>query len=151
MSDDHLPIKINRIAQIALVVDDLPIATAFYRDMLGLTFLFDAPGISFFDCNGVRLMLSLAETKQEPPAPAPGPTRAPAPTPAPASSLPSSIIYFAVPNLKAAHQSLQDAGIEFIAAPHIVHRTEFTKLWMAFLNDPAGNSIGLMCEVAIDH
>lgn len=113
------------IGQIALPVKDLERATAFYRDMLGLPFLFEAPGMAFFDCGGVRLMLSLPEGEQ---------------------SGGASILYFRVDDMTAAYQSLLERGVEFHGEPHVVHRTEDHELRMAFFVDLEGHVMALMSE-----
>lgn len=114
------------IGQIALPVDDVERATAFYRDTLGLPFLFGAPGMAFFDCGGVRLMLSLPE-----------------------GDLPcgASILYFRVDDMPAAHRTLAGRGVEFHGEPHVVHRTDTYELWMAFFADTEGHFMALMSEV----
>ena len=83
MSAATATLGIQNIGQISIIVHDLPRATRFYRDMLGLPLLFTAPNLAFFDCGGVRLMLGPAET--------------------PELDHPSSILYFRVPDLNAAH------------------------------------------------
>jgi catechol 2,3-dioxygenase-like lactoylglutathione lyase family enzyme len=116
-----------RIGQIAIPVQDVPRAVAFYRDQLGLRFLFEAPpSMAFLDCGGVRLMLAIPEA---------------------AHDHPGSIVYFTVGDIDAAHQELQDRGVPFIDAPHVVARLGGgVELWMAFLRDPDGNVLGLMQE-----
>jgi methylmalonyl-CoA/ethylmalonyl-CoA epimerase len=57
---------LEEIGQIAVPVSDIDRAIAFYRDILGMRFLFKAPpGLGFFDCNGVRLLLDAPVNKQE--------------------------------------------------------------------------------------
>lgn len=114
------------IAQIALPVDDVDHATAFYRDTLGLPFLFKVPGMAFFDCGGVRLMLSLPEGEE---------------------SGGASILYFRVDDIKSAHEGLRARGVEFHGEPHPVHRADDHELWMAFFADPEGHVMALMSEV----
>ena len=116
-----------RIGQIALPVRDLDRAVAFYRDVLGLTFLFRVPNLAFFDCDGVRLMLSPPETAE--------------------LERHSSIIYFTVDDIHAAHQTLRDRGAQFDDQPHIIANMETYDLWMAFFRDPDGNVLGIMSEV----
>jgi methylmalonyl-CoA/ethylmalonyl-CoA epimerase len=118
---------ITRLGQIAINVHDLARATAFYRDKLGLPPLFTAGGMAFFDCGGVRLMLERAEK--------------------PEFDHPSSILYFAVPDIKAAHQRMHGAGVTFEDAPHLVARMPDHELWMTFFRDSEGNLLALMCEV----
>ena len=54
------PIAIDGLGQISIIAHDLPRATAFYRDVLGLPLLFTAGVLAFFDCCGVRLFLGPA-------------------------------------------------------------------------------------------
>jgi methylmalonyl-CoA/ethylmalonyl-CoA epimerase len=121
---------LSRIGQIALPVRDLDRAVAFYRDVLGLAFLFRVPNLAFFDCAGVRLMLSPPETAE--------------------LERHSSIIYFGVDDIHAAHQALRDRGAQFDDQPHIVANMETYNLWMAFLRDPDGNLLGIMSEAPHD-
>jgi catechol 2,3-dioxygenase-like lactoylglutathione lyase family enzyme len=109
------PIRLGPIAQIAVVVKDVPRATGFYRDALGLPFLFDAPGLAFFQCGDIMLMLSH-----------PG---------SPDFDHPSAILYFQVEDIAAAYQALVGRGVAFIDAPHVVHRDSQMELWMAFFRD----------------
>ncbi len=119
---------ISEIAQIAVNAKDLARATAFYRDRLRLPFLFEAPGMAFFRCGSVRLMLGVASE--------------------PAYDHPSSILYFRVGNVDEAHRTLEGEGVAFRRAPFVVHRTENSALWMAFFDDPEGNTLALMEERA---
>ena len=121
----------SRIRQIAVVCKDVARATAFYRDTLGLPFLFAAgPSLAFFDCGGVRLMLSLPEEKGDA-----------------AGQRFASIIYYAVPDIQEAAAVLVGRGVQFEAAPHVVARLPHADLWMGFLRDPAGNMLAIMSEV----
>lgn len=121
------PFGLAQIGQIGVNVRDLDRAVAFYRDALGMRFLFATPALAFFDCAGVRLMLSLPEQ----------------------ASLdhPSSILYFTVTDLQAAYDTLAVRGVTFIDEPHLIARMPDHELWMAFFNDTEGNMHGLMCEV----
>ena len=112
------------VGQIAIVIQDLPRATAFYRDTLGLPFLFEAPGLSFFQAGSVRLMLSRAEQ--------------------PEFDHPSSILYFNVEDILEAHRTLAARGVRFRDAPHAVHRAGDRALWLAFFNDSEENIFALM-------
>lgn len=119
-------IRPKRIAQIAIVVRDLERAKSFYRDQLGLQWLFDAPpGMSFFECGGTRLMLALPE----------GPETAGI-----------SIIYYDVEDIEAAHRTLADQGVAFESEPHFLARVGDHDLWLAICRDPDGNMVGLMSE-----
>jgi methylmalonyl-CoA/ethylmalonyl-CoA epimerase len=121
---------ISHIGQVAVHVRDVERATAFYRDVLGLRHLFSAPpGLSFFRCGEVRIMLARPEGS------APGQA--------------SSILYYAVDDVTAAHRALAEAGAEVASPPHIVHRTGEMELWMAFFRDGEGNMFAVMNEVQL--
>ena len=123
---------VARIGQIAMTVGDLPRAVAFYRDVLGMRFLFEAPpAMAFFDCGGVRLMLSLAEE-----------------TGAAAGQQFGSIIYYAVDDIQQAAQTLTQRGVLFEQPPHLVARLPHADLWMAFLRDADHHLLAIMSEVA---
>lgn len=116
------------IGQIAVPVSDIGRAIAFYRDTLGMRFLFQAPpGLGFFDCGGVRLMLD-------------------SPAKAQASHY-SSVIYYRVPDLHAAFETLSARGVVFEAKPQLIAKLPDHELWMAFFRDPDGNLLALMSEV----
>lgn len=117
-----------QIGQVAVPVSDIERAVAFYRDTLGMRFLFQAPpGLGFFDCSGVRLMLD-------------------APAKAQAENC-SSVIYYKVPDLHAAFETLSARGVLFEAKPHLIAKLPDHELWMAFFRDPDGNLLALMSEV----
>src|SRR5947208_14308353 len=86
-------LSLARIGQIAIVVKDVERATEFYRDALGMRFLFAFPGLAFFDCDGVRLMLSRPEKKE--------------------FDHPSSILYFKVADIQSAYQTLRERNVRF--------------------------------------
>lgn len=118
---------LNQIGQIAIPVGDLERAVGFYRDVLGMQFLFQAPpGLAFFDCGGVRLMLDLPAKQQ--------------------SNHFSSIIYYKVDDLPSAFETLKARGVQFDQGPELVTKMPDHELWMAFLKDPDGNVLGLMWE-----
>lgn len=121
-------LSLSRIGQIAIVVKDVERATAFYRDVLGMRFLFAFPGLAFFDCEGVRIMLSRPEKKE--------------------FDHPSSILYFRVADIQSAYQSLRDRNVSFDDEPHIVARMPDHDLWMCFFRDLDQNVFGLMAEVS---
>jgi methylmalonyl-CoA/ethylmalonyl-CoA epimerase len=125
---------LSRIGQIALEVGVVADAVSFYRDTLGVRFLFEAPpALAFFDCDGVRLMVGEPE---------PGGEEGRAP-----SSENGTILYFDVADIHAAHATLQSRGVEFIEGPRKVAELEETALWLAFFRDPWGNGLALMSEV----
>ncbi|MFN8667792.1 MAG: VOC family protein [Gemmatimonadaceae bacterium] len=119
---------ITRLGQVAIPAADLARAIAFYRDVLGLRLLFEAPPkLAFFDCGGVRLMISEPE----------GGT----------AFQPGSILYYVVDDLKGTHEALAARGVQFLHGPQLVARMPDHELWMAFLRDSEGNTVGLMSEV----
>ena len=117
-----------QLGQASINVHDVDLAVAFYRDKLGLRFLFQAPPkMAFFDCGGVRLMLSVAAK--------------------PEFDHPSSILYFKVGDIQAVARTLEARGVGFEAAPHLVAPMPDHDLWMAFFRDVDGNLLALMSEV----
>ena len=127
MSNGATGLGITRLGQVAINAHDVARATAFYRDVLGLRFLFAAGQLAFFDCGGVRLMLDKAEN--------------------PEFDHPSSILYFSVPDIQAAHRRLVEAGVPIVAEPNIIAKMPDHDLWMSFFRDTEGNVMALMCEV----
>lgn len=115
------------IGQASINVHDVDKALAFYRDTLGVRFLFQAPDMAFFDCGGVRLMLSIPEK--------------------PEFDHPSSIFYFKVADIQAVADTLQGRGVQFETPPHLIARLPGHDLWMAFFRDVDRNLLALMSEV----
>jgi len=122
-----VPFGLSTIGQIALTVRDSSRSVAFYRDVLGMKLLFEMPGMGFFDCNGIRLMLSGSET---------GETY-------------STIVYFKVPDIRVAYETLRGREVAFDREPHMIARMPEHELWMAFFRDPDCNLLALMTEVPL--
>ena len=120
-------IGITRLGQIAVTVHDLNRAIAFYRDTLGLPLLFTAGKLAFFNCGGVGLMLDVPEK--------------------PEFDHPSSILYFTVPDIAAAHRQMLANGVRFEDEPHVIARMPSHDLWMTFFHDSEQNLLALMTEV----
>jgi len=117
---------LSRIHQISMRVHDLDRAVRFYRDALRLPFLFAAPPhLAFFDCGGVRLMLSLPE---------------------PAFDHPGSVLYFAVDDIGAMHRALRARGVSFRTDPHKIATLADREVWLADFEDTEGNTLALMSE-----
>ncbi len=117
----------SRIGQIAVVCSDVARATAFYRDTLGLPFLFAAgPTLSFFDCGGVRLMLSTAEQ--------------------PEYAHPGSMLYYFISDIDAIYHDLSAKGVGFMDAPHMIAQMPDHQLWLASFRDSEGNPMAIMEE-----
>lgn len=120
---------LSRIHQISMRVHDVDRAVRFYRDALGLSFQFAAPPrLAFFDCAGVRLMLS---------------------TPEPGFDHPGSILYFAVEDIRAMHETLQARGVSFRTEPHKIATLADREVWLADFEDTEGNTLALMSEPGI--
>ena len=118
---------LNQIGQIAIPVHELDRAVAFYRTQLGMQHLFSTPTLAFFDCGGIRLMLSEPETTE--------------------LDRPSSIVYYKVDDIHAAHQLLTERGVHFDDEPHLIANMDTYDLWMAFLRDSENNILSIMGEV----
>jgi len=121
------PLELTQIGQIAINARDLARAVAFYRDTLGMRFLFQAPGgLAFFDCGGVRLMLGVAER--------------------PEFAHPSSVLYYTVEDINPSYEALKGRGVSFIDEPHLIAKMPDHELWMVFFRDSEENVLALMEE-----
>jgi len=121
-------VALRRVAQIAIVAHDVARATHFYRDVLGLRLLFEAPpGLAFFDCGGVRLMVGPPEGLDAAGA--------------------ASLVYYDVADIHAAHDALRARGVHFANAPHLIAALADRDVWLAELRDSEGNRLALMSEV----
>ena len=127
MNQQSAPVSLSQIGQIAITVRNLDRAVEFYQSALGMKLLFRVPGMAFFDCGGVRLMMAIPEK--------------------PEFDHPASVIYYKVAELPAVHAALLAKNVKFDAAPHLIAKMPDHDLWMAFLRDSEGNLLGLMSEV----
>ncbi|HJX01334.1 MAG TPA: VOC family protein [Terriglobales bacterium] len=118
-------LTLNSIGQIAILVKDVARATAFYREKLGIKYLFAAGNLAFFDCGGIRLMLDKPERPD----------------------MGTSVIYFKVPEINEAYEEMRSRGVEFEDKPHLIARLPDHELWMTFFRDSEGNLLSLMSEV----
>jgi methylmalonyl-CoA/ethylmalonyl-CoA epimerase len=119
----------NQIGQIAVHADDLDRAVAFYRDTLGMRFLFQAPpALAFFDCGGIRLMLDAVKEKDT-------------------NERISSMIYYKVADINATYETLVSRGVTFVSRPHLIAKMPDHDLWMGFFRDSEENLVGVMSEV----
>jgi methylmalonyl-CoA/ethylmalonyl-CoA epimerase len=118
---------LESIGQIAIRTHDLPSAVAFYREALGLEYLFEAGPLAFLMCGDVRIMLAVPENEEV--------------------DHPSSIVYFRVGDIHAARAELAGRGVPFDDEPHLIARMPDHELWMTFFRDPDGNLLGLMSEI----
>jgi len=121
------PSGATALGQVALTVQDVERSTHFYRDAVGLRFLFAAPpGLAFLDMGGVRLMLTAAEGAFTPGS--------------------GTVLYLRVGDITAAHAAMSARGVPFVDQPHLLARMPDHDLWMCFFRDPDGHTLGLMCE-----
>jgi methylmalonyl-CoA/ethylmalonyl-CoA epimerase len=121
-----MPVNPSHIVQIAIPIQDLDRARRFYGDMLGLVHLFDAPpGLSFFQCGRTRLMLSRPESPEQAKA---------------------SILYYGVPDARAAGAALAADGVALVEAARCIARVGDKDIWLAAAEDGEGNLLGLMSE-----
>lgn len=121
---------IQNIGQIAIAVSDIDTAVSFYRDTLDLNLLFEAPpGLAFFDCGGVRLMLTIPQGA--------------------ADDHHTSTIYYRVGDIQHTSEMLKDKEVTFIQEPQLVAKMPDHDLWMGFIRDPDQNLIGIMAELPL--
>ncbi|MBT2692246.1 VOC family protein [Bacillus sp. ISL-55] len=118
---------VQKIGQIGIPVKNIERATAFYQEKLGLPLLFNTDTMAFFECGGVRLLLTLPENEQ--------------------FAHPSSVIYLQVEDIKAKYEELLSGGVEFIGEPHVVAKIGDTETWMVFFKDTEENTHAFMSEV----
>ncbi len=119
---------LSAIAQILVNAKDLERAILFYRDTLGMNFLFQAPpNMAFFDCGGIRILVGIADRKE--------------------IDHPASVIYYRVRDIQASYELLASRGVEFIVKPHLVAPMPAYDLWLADFRDSEGNILALLSEV----
>ena len=117
-----------KVGQLLIPVEDFDKGVAFYRDVLGIPFLFAAPPqMAFFNCGGIRLLVGVMPPGEK--------------------AQRGSAIYFQVADIKAVHATLKDKGVQFRSEPHVVHRTPKSELWLSEFTDLDGNQLALMSEV----
>jgi methylmalonyl-CoA/ethylmalonyl-CoA epimerase len=119
--------EVTGLGQVALTVSDVARSTAFYRDAVGLRFLFAAgPSLAFLDLGNVRLMLSAPEGAFTPGS--------------------GTVLYLRVADIRASHATMLGRGVKFVDEPHLVAPMPDHDLWMCFFTDPDGHTLALMCE-----
>ncbi len=127
MTPTTQPFGLSSIGQIFVRARDLDRAVRFYRDTLGMPFLFQAPPqMAFFQCGPTTVMVGVPES--------------------PEFDHPASTIYYLVPDIDAAHATLRGRAVEFISEPHLVHRAADYDLWLADFRDSEGNVLALMAR-----
>jgi len=121
------PVALGRLGQVAHTVKAIEPAVAFFRDTLGMTHLFTAGQLAFFDCNGTRLMLDALPEAQ---------------------GNGNSCLYFMVDDIHGSQATLTSRGVSFEGEPHLIYRhPDGTEEWMTFFRDPDGNLLSLMSQV----
>lgn len=115
-----------KLGQVAVNVENVKRAVAFYRDVIKLSLLFEMDGLAFFQCGETRLLLSRPEREE--------------------FNHPSSVLYFQVDDLNMEVSRMKDSGAIFIDEPHMVAKVGDTETWMAFFKDTEGNTHALMAE-----
>jgi len=125
MAENNTGFGLSQIGQICLTVNDLKQATDFYRNTLGMRFLFDAGNLTFFDCGGIRMMLGVAEQPDQP----------------------KIILYYKVPDIEKACETLSSRGVRIERRPSMIARMPDHELWLAVLRDMDNNVFELMSEV----
>lgn len=121
-------VEIGAIGQISRSVADIKRAEHWYREVLGLRHLYTFGNLAFFDCAGTRLMLAQEGSP----------------------SAAESILYFRVPDIAQAHTRMQERGVEFMNAPHMVHRhADGKEEWMAVFKDPEGRPLAIMAQTPV--
>lgn len=119
-------LALDRISQISRTVRNIQEARRWYGDVLGLKQLYSFGNLAFFDCDGIRLFLSEAEQ----------------------SGGAESIVYFNVTDIRSAHADLVEKGVEFLGAPHMIHRhSDGTEEWMAAFKDNEGRPLAILSQV----
>ncbi len=127
MIEETSQFGLSSIGQISVNVHDLKKAVAFYRDTLGMKYLFEAGDLAFFDCGGIRLMLALPDK--------------------PEFDHPSSIIYYRVADIQRSYELLMSRGVHFEEKPVLIARLQDHDLWLASFRDVDSNLLALMSEV----
>jgi DNA-binding CsgD family transcriptional regulator len=118
-------LALGPICQISRTVQNIEAATLWYKEVLQLKHLYSFGQLAFFDCGGLRLFLSQGSASKE-----------------------DSIIYFQVDDVRTAHRLLADRGVEFLAAPHMIHKHEDgTEEWLAPFKDNEGRPLAIMAQV----
>jgi methylmalonyl-CoA/ethylmalonyl-CoA epimerase len=122
-------ISLSRIKQIALPVESVEKAKTFYRDILGMRHLFDAPpALTFFDCGGIRLMLAGPDAQGKD-----GPTQ-------------HAVVFYDVSDIKTTHAKIKASGARSLEEPHVIARMNGLEIWLASVDDGEGNVVSLMSE-----
>jgi methylmalonyl-CoA/ethylmalonyl-CoA epimerase len=124
-----MTIQIEKIAQVSIRVHDINRAISFYRDKLGLNFMFSTEKMAFFNSNGTSIMLAIPESEE--------------------FDHPGSVIYFQVNDIHSSYTILSEDGVKMRGKPHVVYKTDTTEEWMLFFEDEENNLLALSCSLPI--
>ncbi len=121
-------LALGPLGQVSMLCRSAPQTEAWYRDVLRLPHIFTFGELVFFDCAGTRLYFRQVPDEDW---------------------RKGSTLYFLVEDINVAVSLLSERGVHFQGAPHLIYRDEATgtEEWMAFFDDPDGNTIGLMARV----
>jgi methylmalonyl-CoA/ethylmalonyl-CoA epimerase len=123
-------VSLSRIKQIALPVNSIEEAKAFYRDTLGMRHVFDAPpALSFFDCGGIRLMLAGPEGQGKD------------------GDQQHAVVFYDVDDIKATHARIKASGAKSLEEPRMIARMNGREIWVSSVSDGQGNVVSLMSEI----
>ena len=123
----NAPTSLGPIGQISRSVRNVKESQTWYAEILGIPHLYTFGKLAFFDCSGIRLML----------------------TEEAGSASSESVLYLRVADIAAAHDSLRSRGVQFINAPHMIHKhADGMEEWMAFFKDPEGRTLAIMSQAA---
>jgi len=122
----NAPLQLGPIGQISRSVRDIRESEAWYSNVLGIPHLYTFGNLAFFDLGGTRLFLTQEHGVNEH----------------------ESVLYLRVPDIRKAHDELKSRGVEFLGAPHMIHKhADGMEEWMAFFKDPEGRTLSIMSQV----
>lgn len=119
--------KITELGQLAITVENVKRSLEFYRDILGLDFIFSpSENLAFLRCGATRIMLA---------------------TPQGAGEIgKNSIPYFKLSNIEEFYKTAVANGARQEREPQLAVQMPDHELWIGFLKDPDENLIGIMEE-----
>jgi len=112
----------RKLVQVALTTRDAERSKSFYRDVLGLTLLFEVPNMTFYQLGDMRLMIGVE------PSMTPG----------------GSVLYIDAPDIDTLGSELEKRGVRFSGEATVVQRTDKGELKLREFRDPDGNPLALM-------
>ncbi len=120
-------LNIQNIGQIAIAISDLEESVYFYEKILKLEKLFDVPpNLAFFNCSGVRLMLTTLQGDE--------------------ADHNTSVIYYRITEIEQVFDELKALQVGIERMPAMAAQMDDHELWIGFIRDPDNNLVGLMEE-----